>query len=167
MQFKMSRPESQFELFTLSLLLRLFADLFASAGFIGLRAAGTLRKENMTIWQYSHYFEESNLVNVAALLGCCWAGWWMHGQWYLWMVLIKRLKCVWKNLGTYQWKLLKKHFWQIHAFTIRPTPKWNVIDYYWEEKLWIHFHLIAATWLVWCVLAVLGWSCCLEQEKSK
>ena len=47
MQFKMSRPESQFELFTLSLLLRLFADLFASAGFTGLRAAGTLRKENM------------------------------------------------------------------------------------------------------------------------
>ena len=42
----MSRPESQFELFTL-LLLRLSADLFVSAGFTGLRAAGTLREENM------------------------------------------------------------------------------------------------------------------------
>ena len=42
----MSKPESQFELFTL-LLLRLSADLFVSAGFTGLRAAGTLREENM------------------------------------------------------------------------------------------------------------------------
>ena len=46
MQFKMSRPESQFELFTL-LLLRLVAALFASDGFTGLGAAGTLREENM------------------------------------------------------------------------------------------------------------------------
>ena len=42
----MSRPESQFEQFTL-LLLRLIADLFASAGFIRLGAAGTLREEIM------------------------------------------------------------------------------------------------------------------------
>ena len=42
----MSRPESQFELFTL-LLLRLVAALFASDGFTGLGAAGTLREENM------------------------------------------------------------------------------------------------------------------------
>ena len=47
LQSKISRPESQFELFTL-LLLRLLADLF---GFTG--AAGTLREESK---KYDNYF---------------------------------------------------------------------------------------------------------------
>ena len=71
-----------------SLLLRLLAGFFATAGFTGLAAAGTLKRRKCK--KMKTFSEKSHLGIVAAMVGCCRADWWMRG--YCSLCNIKKLK---------------------------------------------------------------------------